>query len=347
MRLVNLDKKYLETILDAKEKYPNHGVGIILYFKEKYIFIPVTSQKIEFDEEKRNEKIKYLKIGKRNGTLLIQDYIYVHPQMIKDMEENQTIKSMIQILKNNKLEIEKRLRDQINFSKKRIDKEKIDLFEKFNEKIKQQNILKAKKYMDEAIKSMSIIEKINMNEEMIDCVIDYKCFENIDLFDVETIINIKNAWLKLKRTLDIPLTLDMIINFNEIIAVHQALKVGILRDGRSSVSGEFIFEEPIKKDEVLKTIEKIVNYKPLSEKSALDIFYYIILNQWFYDGNKRTAFIVANKILINSGRGILLIEEKNIEEFQVLLYSCYKKRGYETKEKFIKFLNEKCIKKFI
>lgn len=41
-------------------------------------------------------------------------------------------------------------------------------------------------------------------------------------------------------------------------------------------------------------------------------------SQIFWDGNKRTSMLVANKILIQNGCGIISIKEENIFEFNRL-----------------------------
>lgn len=60
--------------------------------------------------------------------------------------------------------------------------------------------------------------------------------------------------------------------------------------------------------------------------------------------------MVANKLLIEAGAGILLVTEETQEEFSQLLYNCYKTRTEKTrertKEEFFIFLLEKCIRTF-
>ena len=68
--------------------------------------------------------------------------------------------------------------------------------------------------------------------------------EKVDLYDVQTILNLKTAREDIMRILDKKLTLDYIIDINKTIASHQALKVGEIRDGINSVSGLFEVEFP-------------------------------------------------------------------------------------------------------
>lgn len=98
------------------------------------------------------------------------------------------------------------------------------------------------------------------------------------------------------RTLDEKLTLDYIIDINKTIASHQVLKVGEIRDGVNSVGGLFEIEIP-NKELILKFIDKINKIIAEGnsikiENTAIRLFYTLVVNQWFYDGNKRTGFAI-------------------------------------------------------
>ena len=73
---------------------------------------------------------------------------------------------------------------------------------------------------------------------------------------------------------------------------------------------------------------------------AIEYMLYGMRNQLFWDGNKRTSIIVANKIMIENGAGILRISDKNLEEFNILLSDFYTTNH---KEKITEFLYNKCI----
>ena len=73
---------------------------------------------------------------------------------------------------------------------------------------------------------------------------------------------------------------------------------------------------------------------------AIKMMLYGMRSQLFWDGNKRTSMIIANKIMIENGAGIITIKEDNILEFNKLL-SDYYTTGNE--EKITKFLYDKCI----
>lgn len=58
-------------------------------------------------------------------------------------------------------------------------------------------------------------------------------------------------------------------------------------------------------------------------KKSLRLFLFISKNQIFGDGNKKTALLTANKIMISHGLGLLSIPEKDFTIFNELLSTFY------------------------
>ena len=67
---------------------------------------------------------------------------------------------------------------------------------------------------------------------------------------------------------------------------------------------------------------------------------YGMRNQLFWDGNKRTSLICANKILIQKGKGILMVQDKQLKEFSELLTDYY---DTNQSKKIEEFLYNYCI----
>jgi len=50
---------------------------------------------------------------------------------------------------------------------------------------------------------------------------------------------------------------------------------------------------------------------------------FVMKKQIFLDGNKRTAVIFANHILVSSGKGLMVIPAESVEEYKRLLIKYY------------------------
>ena len=63
-------------------------------------------------------------------------------------------------------------------------------------------------------------------------------------------------------------------------------------------------------------------------------------SQIFWDGNKRTSMIVANKIMIENGCGIITIKEEYIKDFNRLLTEYYNTNNMDS---IMRFIYDNCI----
>ena len=80
--------------------------------------------------------------------------------------------------------------------------------------------------------------------------------------------------------------------------------------------------------------------KKVATERAIEYMLYGMRSQLFWDGNKRTSNICANKIIIQNGAGIIKVPENKIEQFNVLLTDFY---NTNEKEKIKNFIFENCI----
>ena len=159
---------------------------------------------------------------------------------------------------------------------------------------------------------------------------------NVQLDDIQAILNMRDAWKSLLSTITEEITFEYWCKLNEYIARNEALEWGKLRTGSVGISGTD-YEPPIPNRE--KTIEELENIlsTPNSSvtKKALEVFVWGTRGQFFWDGNKRTSLMLANKILVSSGTGIMTITDKYMEQFNTLLLYYYNTGSSEELKKFL------------
>lgn len=73
---------------------------------------------------------------------------------------------------------------------------------------------------------------------------------------------------------------------------------------------------------------------------AIESMLYGMRAQLFWDGNKRTSIICANKIMIENGVGIIKVPDNKLEEFHRLLSDFYTTND---RMKIKQFIWDKCI----
>lgn len=158
---------------------------------------------------------------------------------------------------------------------------------------------------------------------------------DVRLDDIQAILNMRDAWRFLLDTIDAPVTLEYLCKLNEYIARNEALAWGELRTGRVSISGtDYIPPVPVQ-ETVAARLYAILDQDISTTQKALDTFCWGARGQFFWDGNKRTSLIFANKLLLATGAGMLTITEKDMMEFNSLLVAFYNTGVSEPLKQFL------------
>lgn len=158
---------------------------------------------------------------------------------------------------------------------------------------------------------------------------------NVRLDDIQAILNMRDAWRYLLDTMGVPSTLEYLCKLNEYIARNEALSWGTLRTGRVAISGTD-YEPPIPTwEKAAAELTAILAQDVSATEKALDVFCWGTRGQFFWDGNKRTSLVFANKLLLTSGAGMLTITEKYMEAFNGLLVAFYNTGVSEPLKQFL------------
>ena len=188
----------------------------------------------------------------------------------------------------------------------------------------QQNLFLAKKKWDENVYCGMKMENRAVTFPQTQTILNGVNVPNVQLDDIQAILNMRDAWKFLLSTVSEPVTFDYWCKLNEYIARNEALEWGKLRTGSVGISGTD-YEPPVPdKDKTIAELEAILTDADASTTDkALAAFTWGARGQFFWDGNKRTSLMLANKILILGGAGIMTITDKYMEQFNGLLLDFY------------------------
>ena len=204
---------------------------------------------------------------------------------------------------------------------------------------KEQNLFLAKKVLVSNIYNSVRLEGINITYPDTKTILEGINVPSLKLDEINCILNLRDAWNYVLTNIDSEINLDFICKVNSYVSRNESLEWGVLRNGTVGINGvDYIPDIPIKED-VINNIDKILKEENITTK-AIDLMLYLMRSQIFWDGNKRTSMIIANKILIVNGCGVITVKEENINEFNILLTEYY---NTNVKDKLVKFLYEKCI----
>ncbi len=204
---------------------------------------------------------------------------------------------------------------------------------------KEQNLFLAKNTLALNIYNSARLEGINTTYPDTKTILEGVNVPTLKLDEINCILNLRDAWNYTLTNIDAEVNLDFICKVNSFVSRNESLEWGVLRNGKAGINGvDYIPEIPNEKD-IINNIENILKEKSTTLKS-INLMLYLMRSQVFWDGNKRTSMIVANKILIQNGCGIITVKEEYIGEFNTLLTEYY---NTGNKDKITKFLYDKCI----
>ena len=188
---------------------------------------------------------------------------------------------------------------------------------------KKESLFLGKKHWDENVYCGMKMENRNVTFPQTKTILEGLNVSSVSLDDITAILNMRDAWQCILSTLDNVLDLGYILSLNSYISRNESLAWGVLRTGSVGISGTD-YKPPIpEKNEVVRGINEILlSYKTVTEK-AIDLFCFITYKQLFWDGNKRTALCSANKLLLSAGKGMLIIKEASMNQFNELLCNMY------------------------
>lgn len=210
--------------------------------------------------------------------------------------------------------------------------------DKFNFTL-EENVFLAKKQLVSSIYMGAKIEGLNVTFPEIKTILDGVNVPNVNSSDINTILNLKGAWKYILDNIKEEVTLDFILKVNSYVSRNESLSWGELRTGNVGISGTDYIPKIPKENVVKEDIKNILEIPDITLRS-IKYMLYGMRNQLFWDGNKRTSMIIANKIMIMNGKGIILVKDDDLLEFNKLLTEYYT-TGVDIK--IIEFLYNKCV----
>ena len=203
----------------------------------------------------------------------------------------------------------------------------------------EQNIFLAKRNLVDNIYANARMEGINITFPQTKTILDGVNVPNLKIDEIQCVLNLRDAWKFVIANIDEEFNTEFICKINEYVARNESLEWGKLRTGRVEITGtEYIPEVP-DKIQVEKEINDILKIENATER-AITYMLYGMRSQLFWDGNKRTSTIAANKIMISNGAGIIKVPDNKLEEFNKLLTEFYNTNDMK---KIRKFIYENCI----
>lgn len=209
---------------------------------------------------------------------------------------------------------------------------------------RKESVYLLKKNIVELVYNAGKFEGLNTTLLQTEEIIKYNRANNMAVDDVLTVVNLKRGFEMLLNDVQEPL-LETSKRINRIVAAEDALFPGEIRTGGvevSTIQGKYV-PPMLTEDEVKNQYNKIMNQKISETEKALRLFLFISKNQIFWDDNKRTALLTANKIMFSQGLGLLSIPETKFVEFNKYLSLYYNSNLISDELNIVSYMYEHCI----
>ena len=200
------------------------------------------------------------------------------------------------------------------------------------------NIDFARKNMVNTIFKQAVLEGIATTYADTETIIEGGKVRDMTATDILKVVNLKHAWELIlnKGVITSPTNFALLCDINRLIEQGFYYNAGKLRSTPVSIGGtnwkpELPIESQIKDD-----LDKLINSKLDIVDKAIELLLYVMKKQIFLDGNKRTAVIIANHLLISHAKGLIAIPNENVDTFRDLLIDYYEDKDEIYIKEFLK-----------
>ena len=216
------------------------------------------------------------------------------------------------------------------------------LVDKYNMTM-EENILYAKRNIVDSIWKSANLEGITVTFLETQAIFDGANVGHLRIDEIQAINNLKHAWQYIVFSMNAEMNLKFIESIHAFVGANIVEQPGRLRTYEVSMGGTKWKPELPSEEKMNDLINEYKN--DLDDENITDAIFTFMCRlmkmQAFYDGNKRTAMLVANHQLIKYGKEIISISDEDRIEFGTRLIEYYEDE--EKIEDLKDFLYERCL----
>lgn len=197
-----------------------------------------------------------------------------------------------------------------------------------------ENIFLAKRNIVDYIWKSANLEGIGVTYPDTQAICNGMSVSGYTIDEINAVNDLKHAWQYLLGHINDILDLGFVKKVHMLLGKYTVINGGILRHEEVRIGGTDWIPELPEEKKVSNRIAAIVEKSTTSMEKALDMTLYLMRAQLFYDGNKRLAMLIGNKIMIENGQGILSVQQKDIRQFYELLIAYYESNDKTAMKQF-------------
>ena len=158
---------------------------------------------------------------------------------------------------------------------------------------------------------------------------------NVKVEEIVAVNNLKHAWQFLLDNLDVPADYNYVCHLNKIVGGDNlVINAGLILRVPVSIGGTSWKPDMPMEAQIKEQIAEVLKIEEPTER-AITHMLYLMRKQMFLDGNKRTAMLAANQIMIANGCGIISIPIEHQPEFTRMLFDFYESGNMDEIKAFV------------
>jgi len=200
---------------------------------------------------------------------------------------------------------------------------------------REQNIFVAKRNIVDYIWKSAKLEGLGVTYPDTEAIFNGLGVENVPVDEIIAVNNLKRAWQFMLDNLEYPADYSYICRINQIVGGDNLVYgAGFLRNIPVSMGGTTWRPDMPIESQIKEELEGIHSIADPTDR-AITLMLYLMRKQMFVDGNKRTAMLAGNQVMISSGSGILSIPIEKQRSFTQMLIAFYETNNMEPIKQFV------------
>lgn len=199
----------------------------------------------------------------------------------------------------------------------------------------EENIFVAKRNIVDYVWKSANLEGIAVTYPQTEILFEGLSVDGLRISDINSIVNLKHAWQFVLENIDYLLDFKYLSQINKLVGDYGLVPLaGELRTADVKMGGTTWKPEMPMKEDIERNIHEISKIENTTDK-ALTMTLYLMRTQIFFDGNKRTAMMAGNQIMIQNGVGIISIPIEHQIKFREMLINFYETNSMQDIKAFL------------
>ena len=203
-----------------------------------------------------------------------------------------------------------------------------------------ENICVAKRNLIDYIWKSAKLEGLGVTYPDTEAIFNGMDAPKVKVSDIIAVNNLKHAWQFLLDNLDVPADYPYICQLNRIVGGDNLIiNAGFIRKVPVSIGGTSWKPDIPIESQIKEEVANVLSVEEPTDR-AITLMLYLMRKQMFLDGNKRTAMLAGNQIMIANGCGVLSVPIEIQPEFTKMRVEYYETGEMDSLKDFV---YENCI----